>query len=216
MSLYDNTLTALRTFAADTRGSVAFEAIWVGLFLAFMVAPTIFVYQLSVTRLDGSWLQRLATRQDAVLGACNGQLLLRLPFVEEDGVNATNRVLCTSIDSSEPHDELIWPRIENAVSDDFPTLVDDMKNEGDFQVHRSRLLTTEDREFELGDGSDPSLFERAVGIIGLLNNIPETMAPATEYYRWDQEHWRRGHDRIIWNSFSSDSQKMFPNVFPSR
>lgn len=208
---------AARRFAREDRGAVTFEAIWVGLFLTFMIAPTLYVYQTSITRLDGSWMQRLATRQDATMGACNGLFILPLPFVADTGVNSVNTVNCDSVDTAEPRDELLWPVLDDAVSGHFPNLLDDMKNEGGFQVHRSQLRTVDTARLELGQNEDGfGLIDAAIDTIGAVLQPAEAYAPATEYYRWDDEVWRRGHDAVIWDSFSSDAQKMFPNVFPSR
>ena len=206
-----------RHFRRDDRAAVTLEAIWASLFLAFMIAPTLYVYQTAVTRLDGAWLQRLATRQDATMGACNGQFLLPLPVTFGDGVNATNTVNCGTVPSAEPEDERLWPVLEDAVRSDFPNLLDGMKDQGDFSVHRSELRTFETERLELGQNDGGSgLLGTVIGLVGTVLDPTESYAPATEYYRWDDEVWQRGHDAVIWDSFSSDAQKMFPNVFPSR
>lgn len=217
MSQSARLIAAIRRFATRDEGSIAFEAIWVGLFLAFLIAPTIYVYQSAVTRLDGSWMQRFSTRQHAETGSCNEIPLANAPINVSTGVNSINTVNCSTTASAEPDNDKQWPVMDRAVQSDFPTLLDDLKNEGDFEVHSSNLRTVDTATFELGQNTDgSSLFNQVVNIAGGLLDTTPAMAPSTEFYNADGNVWSRGHDRVIWAEITEDARQMFPNVFPSK
>jgi len=212
-----------RTFWNDRRASVSVESIFTALFLSFMIAPTMYVMRVAETHLDGSWLQRTAARHHAHFFLC-GDSIVATPFaIWRDGVNSANYVVCTEADLDEPPSNRFWKKIENAVSSDFPTLVDDMKNEGDIKMHRSTRVTTFSRDLDVGTltgAQRASLIENDGGLLdpllGLIPDTPTAMAPSPDYYRFYESHWQRGHDRVIWAKFSEEARQMFPNVFPSR
>lgn len=211
----------LKAFWRDEDGAAVFESLFAALFLSFMIAPTLYLMRVSEAQLDGSWGQRTAARNHAHFTMCSGVGLANPLWKTIDGVNSTSRILCLEEDIAETQSKRFWPRMESVVANDFPTLVDDMKNEGDFQMHGATRLTTFSEEVELGTKTgafrDSLITDDPFGFLnGLIPDVTDAMAPSTEYYRWHAAHWRKGHDRVIWEGFTSNSQKMFPNVFPSR
>jgi hypothetical protein len=200
-------------FWRSERGSIPFEAIWFALILTFFIAPTVFLYQWSQTQLYASWMQRTSARNHAMSGACNESAFIQIGLNVQLDDDTLTTVICSEKNTTEPANDKFWKKMENAVSNDFPTLVDDMKNKGDFKVHNANRHTALKRGFSVGEGS--LLTDLQAGIMSGAQSW-DIMVPSTDYYRWLKEHWRKGHDRVIWAGFTSDSKKMFPNVFPSR
>lgn len=211
----------IRSFWREDSGAAALESVFAVLFLSFMIAPTLYLMRVSESQLDGSWGQRTASRQHAHFSSCNGVALANPFLMTIDGVNSTSYVYCSETDIAETDSRRFWNRMEAVVTNDFPTLVDDMKDEGDFMMHKSNRMTTFSEDVELGTDSgalrESLITANPSGVLdGLLPPGMEGMAPSTEYYRWHAAHWRKGHDRVIWAGFSAKSKKLFPNVFPSR
>ncbi len=190
-----------------------FEAIWVVVILSFLIAPTTFLYKWSETQLYASWMQRTSARNHALTGACNESAFIQLGFNGQLDEDTATTVICSKGDTDEPANKKFWKMMEDAVSDDFPTLVDDMKDKGDVKVHNGNRHTVLRRNLSIGEGS-----LLTDGITALQSGAQswDIMVPSTDYYRWLEDHWKKGHDRVIWADLTPDSRKMFPNVFPSR
>src|SRR6056297_2546753 len=208
-------LRAIWHRAGDETGAVSFEAIWVGLFLAFLLAPTAFLYRWADTHLYASWAQRTSARNHAMTGICNESSLIGIGAANaRSDDNTLSTILCSQRDPEHGSGEPFWDRMSEVVSDDFPTLVDDMKDEGDIHMHNGHRRTMLKRNLSIGEGGGAIADATAMAKSG--SDSWDFLVPSSDYYLWKEEHWQKGHDRVIWEDFTSKSQKMFPNVFPSR
>lgn len=227
----------LNTFRRDERGSPAFEAIWVGLFLSYMIIPSMYLMEFSEIHMDGSWGQRSAARYDAInsnnLLALGGCEIPVLPATIDVGTHGGSLILCTKGDIAEPLNNRFWKKLEGAASNGgFPTLLDDMKDEGEIGVYRSSRTTGMTRAIEIGDGSGGKNVTNGDGFIAdlqdaidsaslptarvrMLLDRPKALAPSTDYYKGNKPHWQKGHDARIWADLNDRNKRLFPKVFPS-
>ena len=205
---------SLKAFWVNTDAAVGFEAIWAGLFVTFFFAPTAFLYRYSETHLDASWAQRSAARNQAINGNCNGAFFIPLPGGVNTGVHSVTGIDCTEQDGEKnlPSSDKFWKKMDTVSDAEFKDFTRYMKDKGDIKVHQGRSSVFHTKNLDLGDGSG--------GLLGLdIINIPkqsEILAPSTDYYVFDKPHWKKGHDKRIWEEFSDAAQDLFPNVYPSK
>lgn len=201
-------------FARSEGGAVPLEAIWVGLVITFLLAPTVFLHKWSETQLYASWMQRTSARNHALTGACNESAFIQLGFNAKFDDDTTTTLVCSEEETDVDANDRFWKKMEDAVIDaNFPTLVDDLKDEGEIRIHNAHRRTILHRNVSLGEGS---LLTDALANLRSGSLSWDIMVPSTDYYRWLEDHWKEGHDRAIWADLTPDAKKMFPNVFPSR
>lgn len=199
----------LWTFLCDDRaGSVSFEAIWAALFMVAFFAPTAFLYRYSESHLEASFAQRTAARNEAVNANCSGNYFLPLPGSAKKDPNSVTIINCSKKDG-EGANEKFWTAMDR-VSTKFPTLLNDLKKHGKIEVVNGGSSVAS-RNISLGQGGPLSFLDAAPTL-----NQSSILIPTTEYWLFDQTHWARGHDRVVWQKFSTKQRKLFPNVYPSR
>lgn len=209
-------LSKLKLSVADQTGSVAFEAIWFGLFMAFFLAPTTYLYQTTGTKLDTVWGQRLAARNEAVNDNCSGLVIPQLDFQ----VGVENSILSTITCAEEggeffdDENKFFWKSLDKAVKEidePIPDFVNPEMLASQINVYRGTGDDMSYRGLELGSGG---------GLLSVLSGFGSrtsaVLAPSTQYWVFDEDVWRAGHDAAVWSAFSQDATKLYPEVYPSK
>ncbi len=211
MSLLNN---QIKLFIANRAGSVAFEAIWVALFLAFFIAPTAYLYQVSRVGLEVSTISRVAARNEAVNNSCTRSGKFPLPAdIGKSDVSISLLNCDSNIDGETPleADNHFWKKMTDLSDQHF---TDFSKSFADHAQHRAVLgkqntLFTE--VFDLGQGG--GFFNLGLHIPVRLNT--QTLAPGTDYWQFDKDYWAQGHDKIICAELTAAQVEMLPTVYPS-
>jgi len=217
-SLLKNTLVR---FTCREDGAAAFEAIWVALFLVFLITPTAFLYQFSKTGLTVSWEQRSTARNEAMNDNCNGIALLPIGISAATGVNSGTLYTCTSgeaeIESGASGQTTLgsfnlkkfWRAQDEVTNAHFQDFTEDMRNKGPVRMVEGDSITQYTDTFDVGKAS---LSEFKV----LIPKTSSIVSPDGDYWTFDDTHWKEGHDKRIWREFTHQKHKeWFPNVFPS-
>ncbi len=105
--------------------------------------------------------------------------------------------------------------MDTVSNSEFSNFTRDMKDKGDFKASKGSSYIRHTKNLDLGDRS---------GDVGVIASVLQTftsgqsalLAPSADYYIYDKAHWKNGHDKRVWEEFSSDAKKMFPNVYPAK
>ncbi len=215
--IYVGYILLLKQYFRSENGGVAFEAIWVVLILAFFIAPTVYLLSYSDDHLTASWDQRTAARSMAANGSCSTGGYNPIPITGSTGTNSVTLITCSADTDGEqdmPNGDRFWRKMETATNPHFHDLTRDLRDHGNVVVVEGQSLVTMTDTFNVGeDGGTAGLLGSALS--GDLTHSSEILVPSTDYWTFKEDHWKAGHDQVICDGFTSDSRKMFPNVFPS-
>jgi hypothetical protein len=200
---------ALRGFAHDTRGTVAFEAIWAVFILGVLLMVGFFLFQITKTGGSGPIDNRTAGRSAALNETCSPDGfvpgLMQTVGTRDDSmifitcdpnVNGERRI-------SEP--DRFWNaliEIGNSHFDDFNERQD---GHGDITAVLSEQRTLFTRDFAIGSNV----------LASNLSYSNEALTPMAETWRFDDEVWAEGHDAVIWDRLDEAQRRLFPRVYPS-
>lgn len=203
----------LLTFLKRDHGSVSFEAIWAGLFMAFFFAPTTYLYQYSTTNLESHWQQRWAGRNEAVNNNCLGIVGLPLNVSGSLGVNSVTVLFCPEVEG-EPDlaaDKRFWKSMDTAADSPFNGFIDNMESEGSLKMVRGHSLVEPTKLFGTELNSSFSVFDLAA----FIPQTSELLIPTTEYWQFDETLYQEGHDKFVWQKMPKDATKLYQKVYPS-
>jgi hypothetical protein len=208
-----------KTFWKDTNGSIGIESIWAGVVITFFFAPTAYLYRYSEVHLDASWAQRSAAMNETINGNCNGLLFIPIPLGISSNVHSKTSIDCTKVDGEKdvPSNDKFWKKMDKVTNDaKFNNFTRDMKNKGSFKASQGRSFILHEKDLQLGNNSSGGTGLVASVFKSFKSGKSKLLAPSADYYIFDKPHWKNGHDKRVWEEFSSNAKKMFPNVYPAR
>lgn len=199
-----------RRLSRNTRGSAAFEAIWVALFLSTVTIIGLFLFQIVKTGGSGPIDNRTAGRSAALNQICApvGSVPGRMEITgTRDDSSITIR--CTpDLEGEEriAEDRRFWPALIRIGNARFANFNRAQEGEGRITVVRSEQETRFNRDFRLGGG--------LLAATGLAFSN-EALTPMPETWRFDNDAWAQGNDRVVWERLSPRHHELFPRVYPS-
>lgn len=199
-------------FWRSTSGAVPFEAVWAGLFLSFLITPTIFLMRVSETHLTATWGQRTAAMNEAMNNNCTTTgSLSPLNATTINGVNSITGITCSETEGSAlPANKRFWKRMETVMDPHFNNFTRDLENHGDIKVVQGSSAVSFTRNVNLGDPNPMA------GLI-MVPKISQLQVPSADYWLFTETHWKEGHDKRFYSSLPGGSGRtLYRHVFPSR
>jgi len=197
-------------FVHDTRGSVAFEAIWATLFLTVLLAIGLFLFQIVKTGGSAPIDNRTAGRNSALNEICSprgpiqglpgsvglrddSQILIRC----DRTVNAESRM--------PRQDDHFWRALTRVGDAEFANFNREQREHFVIYAVESEQTTLFSREFSIGDNV----------LAEFMTYSNAALAPTADTWRFDIDAWAEGHDRVVWDRLQRPHRELFPRVYPS-
>lgn len=217
----------------DTSGSVALEAIWMGVFVGFFVTPTTFLMQNAKMGLDASWNQRTAARNEAINDNCSNFEIVLPPVnvTMPQGVIApnnsniiTNKLITNIITCSEKDAEdgiasgqKFWKRMETeSQNNGFKAIIDDVANPSLIPAYEGASSMAHQN---LGMKGRTMTFYSYIPQVALPAYITTSslLVPTDDTFTFENDTYAAGHDKRIWADLpSGDGRNLYSDVFPSK
>jgi hypothetical protein len=188
-------------------GSLAIEALFTLPFAAVILLLVRFVFEGAMTRHEVS----VHTRSSAVSAAVSdsaGPLACRHdgPFVTRAGVTKSVDVQCRTRDGEQGlgAERPILDALARA-TDGWRDLVSPFEGEAPFDDYLAR-----------GDGATAFDNPPFLSQQGEIASDSVYLSPSLEVFDQGDDPWKSGHDAVVWDELGGKTQKLFPNLFPSR
>ena len=181
--------------------------------MAFLFAPTAYLYRFSDSNLEATWLQRWSGRNEAVNDNCAGVIFLPIDYGGSLDVESATLLACPDVpgEANLSEDKRFWEAMDGAVEPHFDDFTDTMEAEGDIKMIRANSTVFSTQRFGTELNSSPSWMSWLV----IVPRQSELLVPSTEYWQFEKPVWKEGHDKVVWAAIPKDATILYFRVYPS-